>query len=171
MHVYNAIQTMLAVRSYQNKPIADEIVTQIVQAARLTGSSRNRQQWDFVVVRTPETLQQLGRLAATGPYIAEAPLAIAVVVPDAAMGYIDGTRAAQDMMLAAWGQGIGSNWVGNVNTDQVRQLLNVPQGKMILTVIPFGYPVEEIGAGVKDRKPLSEIVHSERFGQPYRGTA
>jgi nitroreductase len=169
MEVSSAVKKMLAVRAYEDKPIPDEVVTRIVEAGRLTGSSRNRQEWDFVVVRARKTLQQLGALATTGAYIADAALAIAVVVPEAPMGYIDGTRAAQDMMLVAWGEGIGSNWVGNVNKPEVKELLGVPAEKMILTVIPFGYPAEKVGAGKKTRKPLGEVVHAEKYGTPYAG--
>ncbi len=169
MDVASAVKSMLAVRAYQDKPIADEVVTRIVEAARLTGSSRNRQQWDFVVVRTRDRLQQLGALASTGPFIAGAALAIAVVVPDAPVGYIDGARAAQDMMLVAWGEGIGSNWVGNMNKPEIKELLGIPAEKMILTVIPFGYPAKKVGAGRKERKPLAEIAHAETFGVPYSG--
>lgn len=169
MQVYDAIRTMLAVRSYADKAIPAEVVTRIVQAARLTGSSRNRQQWDFVVIQDKETLRRLGELASTGSYIGGASLAVAVVVPDGPVGYIDGARAAQDMMLAAWGEGIGSNWVGNVNTAEVKQLLKVPAEKMILTVIPFGYPTEKVGAGKKNRKPLGEVIHREQFGAPFQG--
>jgi nitroreductase len=169
MQVFDAIKTMLAVRDYQPKPIPDEIVTRILEAARLTGSSRNRQQWDFVVVRNPTTLQRLGALATYGGYIANAPLAIAVVVPDNSVGMIDGTRAIQDMMLTAWDAGIGSNWVGNLNTPEIKQLLNIPAEQMVLTVVPFGYPTQAVGAGIKDRKALAEVAHSEQFGQPFGG--
>lgn len=168
MQVFDAIKTMLAVRSYTDQLIDPAIVTRIVQAARLTGSSRNRQEWDFIVVQDKEMLKKLGEHASTGPYIADAPLAIAIVVSNAPVGYIDGARAAQNMMLAAWGEGIGSNWVSNLDTDEVKDLLGVPRDKMILAMIPFGYPTEKIGAGKKKRKPLSEIVHAERFGQPYQ---
>jgi nitroreductase len=168
MNVFEAIKTLLAVRTYQDRPIPDEVVTRILEAARLTGSSRNKQLWDFVVVRNKETLKTLGSLASTGPYIADAAMAIAVVVPDAPVGYMDGARATQNMMLAAWEEGIGSNWVGNMNNDEVRRLLNVPQEKMVLNVIPFGYSDKPVGAGRKERKPLAEVAHSERFGQAYR---
>lgn len=169
MEVFDAVKTMLAVRDYQRKPIPDEVVTRIVEAGRLTGSSRNRQHWDFVVVRDEQRLKKLGELASTGPYIAQAALAIAVVVPDAPVGYMDGARATQDMMLVAWAEGIGSNWVGNMDTQAVKELLGVPQDRMVLNVIPFGYPTKELGAGHKDRKPLSEVAHAEEFGEAYRG--
>jgi nitroreductase len=164
---FEAVRTMLAVRSYQDRPIADEVVARIVEAGRLTGSSRNRQEWNFVVVRKPETLKRLGALATTGSYMADAPLAIAVVVPDGPGGYIDGARAAQDMMLVAWGEGIGSNWVGNMNKPELKELLGVPLDKMILVVIPFGYPAEKVGRGKKKRKPMSEVVYTEKFGVPF----
>ena len=169
MEVYKAIQTMLAVRGYRDQQLPDDVVKRIVEAARLTGSSRNTQGWDFVVVRDRDTLQKLGELASTGPYIGQAQLAVAVVVPDTPTGYIDGTRAAQDMMLAAWGEGVGSNWVGNVNKDAIKSLLNVPGDRMILTIIPFGYPAQKIGKGKKNRKPLTEVAHAERYGESYSG--
>jgi nitroreductase len=90
-----------------------------------------------------------------------------VVVPESPVGHIDGARAAQDMMLAAWDAGIGSNWVGNVNTQEIKQLLNVPDEQMVLTVIPFGYPDEALGSGRKDRKPLAQIAHAEQLGEGY----
>jgi nitroreductase len=167
MDVFQAIKTMLAVRDYEDKPVPDEVVKRILEAGRLTGSSRNTQQWDFIVVRDRQKLEKLGELAVTGRYIANAALAIAVVVPDAAVGYVDGSRATQDMMLAAWGEGIGSNWVGNANTQAIKQLLGVPVERMVLNIIPFGYPTREIGQGIKDRKPLSEIAHVEKFGKPF----
>src|SRR4051812_8920571 len=121
MEVLDAIKTLLAVREYESKPIPDTVVTSIIEAGRVTGSAMNRQQWDFVVVRQPENLQRLGQLAANGPYIAKAALAVAVVVSDGPLGYIDGTRATQDMMLAAWAAGVGSNWVGNVNQAPIKE--------------------------------------------------
>ena len=166
MDVFNAVKTMLAVREYADKPIDQETIKQIIEAARLTGSSRNTQNWDFVVVQQRANLQKLGGLAAHGPYIAQAALAIAVVVPENQTGYIDGTRATQDMMLTAWAAGIGSNWVGNVNTTEIKTMLNIPQERMVLTIIPFGYPAQKVGMGKKKRKSVREIAHTEQFGQP-----
>ena len=78
MDAFEAIRTLLAVRSYQTKPVPDAVVHRILEAGRLTGSGMNRQPWHFVVVRNPETLKGLGALASSGPYIAQAPLAIVV---------------------------------------------------------------------------------------------
>lgn len=168
MEVFDAIKTLLAVRDYQAKPLSDEVVKNIVEAGRLTGSAMNRQQWDFVVVRQPETLQKLGQLATNGPYIGKAALAIAVVVQDGPLGYIDGTRATQDMMLAAWAAGVGSNWVGNVNQAPIKELLNIPQERMVLTIIPFGYPAKHVSGSNKNRKALGDVAHAEKFGNHFK---
>jgi nitroreductase len=168
VEVFEAIRTLLAIREYRSEPIPDEVASRIVEAGRLTGSARNRQPWDFIVVRDPDTLRRLGELASTGPYIAKAPLAIAVVVPESPNGYVDGARATQDMMLAAWAEGVGSNWVGNTNTGAIKELLGVPQERMVLNIIPFGYPVQEVGRGIKNRKPLDQVAHAERYGNPFR---
>jgi nitroreductase len=167
MEVFEAVRTMLAVRSYQDKPIPAETVLRILEAARLTGSSRNSQEWGFIVIQNRETLRRLGQLARTGGYLAGAALAIAVVMPDRPIALIDGARAAQDMMLVAWEEGIGSNWVSLVNTPEIRELLAVPEERLLLAVIPFGYPDRSLGKGRKQRKPLSEIAHTERFGESY----
>lgn len=165
MNVFEAVKTMLAIRSYADRDIPQETVDRILEAARLTASSQNKQHWDFIVVRDRERLRQLGQIARHGPYIANAAMAIAVVVPDRPVGYLDGARAVQDMMLVAWADGVGSNWVGNTNTRELKEFLNVPQDRLLLTIVPFGYPDRAVGKGKKNRKPLEEIVHLERYGQ------
>lgn len=167
MEAYEAIRTVLAVRSYQDKSIPAEIVARIVEAGRLTGSSMNRQPWRFLVVEKPETLQKLGELATSGPYIAQAPLAIVVIIEQTQFAVSDASRAIQSMMLAAWSEGIGSNWVGFQGMDDVKQLLAIPQELDILAIVPFGYPEQELGKGNKKRKALAEVAFQERFGQPF----
>ena len=76
METFDAIRTVLAVRHFKDTPIPEPIVRQIVEAGRLTASGGNSQHWHFIVVRDKETLRRLGQLASTGPYIAQAPLAI-----------------------------------------------------------------------------------------------
>jgi nitroreductase len=168
MDVFEAIRTVLAVRSYRPDPVPSEVVARIIEAGRLTASSMNKQPWHFVVVDDKATLQQLAPLAKTGPYIAEAPLAIAVAVEkDSRFGVSDSSRAIQSMVLAAWAEGVGSNWVGFRGLEEVRTLLGIPEAYEILAVVPFGYPTQPGGKGEKQRKPLSEVASHGRFGQPF----
>lgn len=167
MEVFDAVRTVLAVRQFQDKPIPEPIVRQIVEAAHLTASSINGQPWHFIVVQDKAMLRELGSLARTGPYIAQAPLAIVVGMEHSPYALSDASRAIQSMILTAWSQGIGSNWVGFDNLKQINPVLGVPQEIEILAIVPFGYPVASIGKGKKKRKPLGEVAHRERWGQPF----
>ena len=80
MEVFEAVRTVLAVREFQDKAVPPESVRHIVEAGRLSGSSMNRQPWHFIVVQNRESLRQLGALAKTGPYIAQAALAVVVAI-------------------------------------------------------------------------------------------
>ena len=169
MDVSDAIQTMLAVRAYADKPVAPDAVRRIVEAAWLTGSSMNMQPWHFIVVQERETLRQLGALAKSGHYTAEAALAVVVVIDESAYAVSDASRAIQSMMLAAWAEGIGSNWVGFHGLEAAKPLLGIPAALDVFAIIPFGYPAQPVGKGNKQRKPLARVAHRERFDQPYPG--
>ena len=166
MDTFEAIRTLRAVRAFRDEPVPDEIVRRIVEAGRLTASAANRQPWHFIVVRDKDMLRQLGAIAHTGPYIAQAPLAVVVATPKGEFPISDGSRAIQSMLLAAWSEGVGSNWVG-FNVEAVKAPLGIPDDLTVLAILPFGYPAESITGERKKRKPLGEVVSSERFGQPF----
>ena len=167
MDVFEAVRTLLAVRGYQDKPVPDAVVRRIVEAGRLTGSGMNRQPWHFIVVRDRDTLRRLGALASSGPYVAQAPLAIVVATDKSRFAVSDASRAIQSMLLTAWADGVGSNWVGFGGLDNVKPLLDVPAHLDVLAILPFGYPTRAIGRGKKQRKALQEVAHLERFGRPF----
>ncbi len=168
MDVFDTVRTLLAVRSYQDRPIPSDVVNKIVESAHLTASSMNKQPWHFVVVQDRDALKKLGELATTGHYIDQAPLAIAVLVEkDSRFGVSDGSRAIQSMMLTAWSEGVGSNWAGFRGFEPVKAVLNIPDDYEILAIVPFGYPTEDIGQGKKKRKALGDVVSRERFGQAF----
>ncbi len=168
METFDAIRTVLAVRHFKDTPIPEPIVRHIVEAGRLTASGGNSQPWHFIVVRDKEILRRLGQLARTGPYIPQAPLAIVVAMDRNPLAISDGSRAIQDMILAAWSQGVGSNWVGYNNLPEVNPLLGIPEDISVLAILPFGYPVEAVGKGQKKRKPLGEVAYHERWGEPFK---
>ena len=167
MDTLEAVRTLLAVRSYQDKPVPDAVVRRIVEAGRLTGSGMNRQPWHFIVVRDRETLRRLGALASSGPYVAQAPLAIVVATDKSRFAVSDASRAIQSMLLTAWADGVGSNWVGFGGLERVKLLLDIPAGLEVLAILPFGYPARPVGRGKKQRKPLGEVAHLERYGRPF----
>jgi len=167
MEVFEAVRTVLAVRSYQDKPVPPDVVRRIVEAGRLTGSSMNGQPWHFIAVESRDTLRQLGRVARSGPYIAQAPLAVVVAIEKTRYAVSDASRAIQSMILTAWSAGVGSNWVGFLGPAEVKPVLGIPDDLDVLAILPFGYPAQAPGRGKKRRKPLSQVAHRERIGHPF----
>lgn len=167
MEVFEAIRTLLAVRSYRDTPVPEAVVRRIVEAGRLTGSGMNRQPWHFIVIRDRDMLRRLGALASSGPYVAQAPLAIVVATDKSRFAVSDASRAIQSMLLAAWADGVGSNWVGFGGLDKVKALLDIPANLEVLAILPFGYPARAVGLGKKQRKALRDVAHLERYGRPF----
>ena len=167
MEVYEAVRTVLAVRSYKEKAVPRDVIHRIVEAGWLTGSGMNSQPWNFIVVEDRETLKKLGALARTGPYVAQAAMAIVVAIERTKFSVSDASRAIQSMILTAWSEGVGSNWVGFMNLDEIKPLLGIPENLDALAIVPFGYPVNPLGKGQKRRKPISDVASHGRFGQPY----
>ena len=167
MDVYQAIRTRVAIRGFKPDPVPEPTVRRILWAARWAPSQRNRQPWHFIVIREKEAMHKIGALASSGGYIAQAPMAIAVVMEGPRMAQFDAARAIENMMLTAWAEGVGTCYVGGIDRDAVKEMLGVPGEMELITVMPYGYPTDAEKAKSKRRKSLSEIAHRERFGQPY----
>lgn len=168
MDVFDAVRTVLAVRRYADKRVPAELVHRIVEAGRLSASSINTQPWHFVVVEERASLRMIGQIMKTGRYTSDASFAIVVLVEkDSPHGASDASRAIQNMILTAWSDGVGSNWVGFGPMPEVEKLLAVPKSHEGLAVLPFGYPAVKLGVGRKKRKPLGEVASRERFGAPF----
>jgi nitroreductase len=167
MDAFEAVRTLLAVRNYQDKPVPEDSLRRILEAGRLTGSSMNGQPWHFLVIQNRDTLRQLGLLLRTGPYVAQAPLAIVVALDHTPYAVSDASRAIQSMLLTAWRDGLGSNWVGFGGLDQIKPLLGIPAEVDVFAVLPIGYPRDDrLGRGKKRRKVLPEVAYREQWGQP-----
>lgn len=168
MDVFEAVRTVLAVRRYEDRPVPADVIRRIVEAGWLTGSSKNLQPWHFIVVERRETLRRLGGLARTGPYTAEAAFAVVVAIDQTRFSVSDASRAIQSMILTAWSDGVGSNWVGfQGGLTEIKGLVGVPDAVDVLAIVPFGYPAQSVGRGKKRRKPLGDVASRERFGQPF----
>ncbi len=167
MEVFDAVRTLLAVRRYQDRPVSEDVVQRVLESGRLTASAVNGQPWHFIVVHDRDTLRQLGTLVRPGPYIAQAPLAIVVAIDRTPYAVSDASRAIQSMLLTAWSEGVGGNWTGFGPMERVGALLGIPEDLDVLAVLPLGYPAGAVGQGKKNRKPLDQIVHRERWGRPF----
>ena len=168
MDTFETIRTMLAVRRYQDKPVPAATLRRVLEAGRLTGSAKNLQPWHFIVVQDRKTLEKLGALARTGAHVAQAAAAVVVAVEKTPFAVSDASRAIQSMLLAAWADGVGSNWVGFGGLEEVKSLLAVPASLDAAGDPPARLSCRRRRERVrKDRKALGAIAHRERFGQPF----
>ena len=129
MDVYEAVRSRLTVREFKPDPVPDEVVDKLVRAGQWTASSRNLQPWHFIVIRDSDTLAKLGDIASSGRFVANAPMAIAIVMENADRADLDTGRAMQQIELVAWEEGLGTCFVGlriAEQNSQVKQLLGVP---------------------------------------------
>ena len=168
MDLYEAIETRRSVRSYLDKPVDDEPLHRILEAARLAPSASNRQAWKFIVVRDPAKRQALSR-AAEQPFIGQAPVVIAAVSldPDRLMhcqvpsGPVDCAIALEHVALAAAAEGLGTCWIGHFNQDQCREALSVPPTAKIIELMPLGHPAD--APQRKSRKPFDQVICQDAF--------
>ena len=170
MDTYEAIATKLDVREFAKDRVDDKIKTKIMQAARFTGSSMNTQHWRFVLVQDRKNLTTLAQDGTTGPWVKGADFAVIINIdPKVPSSTIDAGRALQDMQLAAWNFGIVSSVFTGIKEADMRRDFGIPQEVKPIAVLGFGYPVRKI-RGRKSRKPLEELVYSERYGEAFRPT-
>ena len=167
MEVWLAIASRREVRDYADRPLPEDVQRRILDAGRLAGSSKNSQPWRFVIVETPELREQLAELVYEPGNIRGAGLIVALAVSGKGPASFDAGRCAQNMLLAAWGEGVGSCPNGMPDPDAVGSLLGLREGERPAIVLTFGYPAkprdpsgrsaEEWSAGA-GRKPLDELV-------------
>jgi nitroreductase len=166
------LRSLRAVRSFRPDPVPQEVVDDVLEVARWSGSASNRQPWELVVMRDRETLGALARVEGYANHLAGAPLGIVLVMAGErpVQETYDEGRLAERIMLAAWARGVGSSigWIVGGGREAARELLGVPKGRMVRTAISLGYPDGKNrrprSRGGQTRKPLSEIVHEERYG-------
>jgi nitroreductase len=167
MDAFLAIVSRREVRDYDERPLADDAVRRILEAGRIAGSSRNTQRRRFVVLRDPS---QAADAVWQPENLRGAALAVAIVTTGKGPLAFDAGRAAQNMMLAAHSQGIGSCPNGVSDAAKMQQAVGHGDDESVATVISFGYPArprdpERRSAGEwiarADRLPFDEVV-SER---------
>jgi nitroreductase len=169
MDTYQSILTLRSVRQFDlGRPFEEAALQRVLQAGRMSGSSKDSQPWWFIVVKDRATLQALSRTGDYAQHLAGAAFAVAIVFdPKFYRGEFDSGRAAQNMMLAAWNDGLGSCLASMHREDDCKAVLGVPPKLRLQHIISFGYPLpvdQSIPVVPKRRrKPLDEIVMHERW--------
>lgn len=166
------LRGLRAVRSFRPDPIPQEVVDDVLEVARWSGSASNRQPWELVVIRDRETLRALARVEGYAGHLSGAALGIVSVMAGQRVEQetFDEGRLCERIMLGAFAYGVGSSigWFVGGGVAAAKEILGVPEERRVRTAISLGYPDEQARRARarrgQARKPLSEIVREERYG-------
>lgn len=165
MELYDVIGQRHSQRSYLNKPVDREILSRIVDCARLAPSGVNRQEWKFIVVDDPALKGKIAQAAAYGKFIADAGACIAVFYSaDAVCPLEDCCAATENMILAATAENLGTCWIGSHKTPHspaIKALLGVPEKWELATLLAVGYV--KAPAVPRQKKTLDEVLSWNGF--------
>ena len=169
MDVLTAIRGRRSVRAYKDTPVEEDKLKKILEAARLSPSASNRQEWKFIVIRNKETRKKLAKAAFHQSFVAEAPVVIVACATEAnaimACGQpthtVDLSIACAYLILQAYELGLGTCWLGAFKEEEVKKILKIPESIRVVTVIPVGYSDQPPAQG--SRKNLDQIVCFEMY--------
>lgn len=161
-------------RLYEPTPVSDDIVHELLEIARWTGSSRNTQPWEFIVVTDPEQLRQISQVRTPINWVADAPLAIAIVLNGESplSEAFDEGRVTERVLIGArmLGLGGGTAWFGDdAQQAEGKRILGIPAERTARSVIVLGYPTttkdHRPNPATAGRRPLGELVSYDRLDQ------
>ena len=174
MDVLEAIKNRRSIRAFTDKPVTDNEIEQLIEAARWAPSAGNIQPWEFIIVRDPQIKHGLCEAAFNQTFIEEAPVVIVVCANPMQSAPRYGSRgmnlyclqdtavATQNILLAAHAMELATCWVGAFNEEKAREVLAVPIESRPIAIVPVGHPAEK--PRVRPRRELNEIMHRETFG-------
>jgi len=167
------IRRVSQIRQYSSEAVPDEVVDQLLELARWTGSAKNGQPWRFIVVRDKDRLKKLGALRPPIGWLAAAPLGIAIVLEGAEpmFGAYDEGRLTERLLTGATllGYGGGTAWFGGPAQDaEAKRILGIPNELTARQIVMIGRPISNKdprpSGPVRGRKPISELVSYDRWG-------
>ena len=177
MDFMDVITERKSVRGYADKPVEEDKLSKVLDAARLAPSWANKQCCRYIVVKEKTKIQELaGRFS----WLKQAPVIIVACADPKDSGDRNGMNyylvdvgiSMQQLVLAATALELGTCWIGAFDEASVKNVLGVPENIKVVAMTPLGYPAKKEGIGSKliktaigagKRKPLEEIIHHEKW--------
>ena len=158
--------TRRSIRKFTDEDVPLDLVKRIVDTARFAPSAKNRQPWEFIVVKDRSRLEELSKAYPWAGPLKAAKAAVAVVVDpktSPVTHLIDGANATMYLLFAAHALGLGGVWINAIASEEMKKILNVPDDKVLLSVVALGWPAEK--PEPRPRKNLEEVLHLEEYGR------
>ena len=163
---YLAIASQRDTRYYADRPIPEDLRVRTLEAARVAGSGMNRQDRRFILVEDAQA--EASKFVTRPPNIETAAFIVAVAVPVVGTyAAFDAARAAQNMMITAWSEGVSSCPNALADPEAMAELLGLADGERVATLVSFGYPANgrtpadhsaDEWLDRADRRPIDEMV-------------
>jgi nitroreductase len=175
--VVQELKRVRQARLYKPEPVPADVVDELLRVARWTGSSRNTQPWEFIVVDNPEQLRKISQVRTPINWVADAPLAIAIVLSGESelSEAFDEGRVTERLLVGArlLGLGGGTAWFGDeAQQAEGKRILGIPVDRAARSVVVLGYPTttkdHRPNPAMAGRKPLTDLVSYNRFGEKTR---
>jgi len=167
------METILAIASRRDErgtladPLPPKLVLRLLDAGRLSGSSRNGQPWIFAVPSGRSRIEELAGAVYVPENVLNAGLVVAILVAGKGPVSFDAGRAAQSILLAAWAEGLASCPNGIADVDAARRALDATEDETPVIVLSFGFPAKPRDPNVRsaaewseraNRKSIEEVV-------------
>jgi len=168
MDLFDVVRTRRSVRTYRPEPIPQEVLSRVLDAARIAPSGSNRQPTRLIVVKDEQTKKNLVPLCHNQAFVAAAPVVICAVgrninydrgewMGDYAM-IVDVAIAVDHLTLAARAEGLGTCWIGSFSNARLREFFKLPEDVNVVALTPLGYPDGDLFTDPEGRIPLEEFV-------------
>jgi nitroreductase len=158
------IKDRRSIRSYKPDPVSEDVIRDILDCGRLAPTARNVQPWLLGAVTDAELRQKLAGLAEYGKFIADSPVCFVVFVKAEEKYFMeDGCAATMNIIQAAAEHGLGTCWVAGHKkdyVDDIRKLLDVPEGYTLISLIAAGYSDDRPSPG---KKSLEDVSFTNRY--------
>jgi nitroreductase len=164
MNAKDIFKARRSVRKFKPDLVPDADIEEIILAASLAPTARNVQPWEFIVIKDHKTRSAIAHLAVNGPFLAQAPVCIAVFCKDTKYYLEDGCAATTQAMLCAVTLGYGSCWVAGDKKEyasEVAGLLGTPPGYKLVSMIALGRPLEI--PSIPEKRNPKQMIHKEKF--------
>ena len=163
MDCIHVLKSRRSVRAYTGEPVPQEVLTDLIDCGRLAATAVNIQPWEFVVVTAPSMLSAIAAATDFGKFVEQAAACIVVLCRETKYYLEDGCNASQNILVAAHAYGLGGCWVAGDKkpyAETVRRMVGAPDGYLLVSLLAIGHPAVE---PEKTKRPLSEVLHWERF--------
>ncbi|MGA3060127.1 MAG: nitroreductase family protein [Candidatus Bathyarchaeia archaeon] len=178
MEFMDVVATRKSVRSYADKPVEEEKLVKVLEAARLAPSWANKQCCRYIVVKDKTKIQELA--SGFNGWLQQATVIIVACADPKDSGDRNGMNyylvdvgiSMQQLVLAATDMELGTCWIGAFDEAKIKKTLGIPENIKVVAMTPVGYPADKEGLGSKlrktvigggKRKPLAEIIHQEKW--------